>query len=371
MKTLTLPPLRSPNQASKIGLTVDSRKGQVALAILSELQLIDQRYKIGRSTTKVNIPLARRPTKEELERIEDMVGEFYTQTGSFEPHEAKPESLEEALSLLPPGAKAELPRAFDIIGDLAIVELTDNLAPFQGLIANALMTVHKNIRAVYGKAGPISGDERVRPLNHLAGEDRTETIHREFGASFKVDISKVFFSPRLSQEHQRVASLVKPNEHVVDMFAGVGPFTVLIAKSQEMVRVDAIDLNADAVRLLEENVRLNHATDKVTVWNGNVRTLVKEREELSGVATRVIMNHPSQASLFVETATQALRSAGGIIHYYTFAEGIAADQSAVAELEDELERVDWNIEQTLFVRKVRGTSPMAWQMVVDARVAPA
>ena len=232
------------------------------------------------------------------------------------------------------------------------------------------MTVHTNVKGVYSKAGPVSGEERIRPLKHLAGEARTSTIHKEFGCSFKVDIARAFYSPRLSGEHKRVADLVEPGEHVIDMFAGVGPFPILIAKQLSKVTVDAIDLNPEATMLLEENLRLNHVKGIVRVWNMDAREAILE-EDLTGSASRVIMNHPSQARAFVDTACQALRRDGGILHYYTFAEGLEAQAYAVSELEDSLEAVDWNIEETLYIGKVRGTSPMAWQIAVDARVGPA
>jgi len=353
----------------KTGLLIDPLKGETALSVLNELDLVDRRFKIGRTKSKLRIPLARRPNVLELELIETRLGKFATAEDEFEPQPEKPESLEEALSLLPPEARASLPKAFDIIGDLAILELAPETTAYQSLIANALMTVHKNVKAVYSKAGPVSGEERVRPLKHLAGEARTSTIHKEFGCSFKVDIARAFYSPRLSSEHQRVTDLVQPGEHVIDMFAGVGPFPVLIAKRLSNVTIDAIDINPEATRLLEENLQLNHVKGLVRVWNKDAREAIQE-DDLAGSATRIIMNHPSQARAFVDTAVQALRPMGGMLHYYTFAEGLEAEAYAVSELEDSLETVDWNIEETLYVHKVRGTSPMAWQIAVDARVGP-
>src|SRR5437879_5972837 len=248
----------------KTGLLIDSVKGETALSILNELDLVDRRFKVGRTKNKLQIPLARRPTVLELELIETRIGKFSTAEDEFEPHPEKPESLEEALSLLPPEARISLPRPFEVIGH----------------------------------------------------------------------------------------------------------FPILIAKQLSNVTVDAIDLNPEATRLLEENLRLNHVKGMVRVWNMDAREAILE-EDLTGSASRVIMNHPSQARAFVDTACQALRREGGILHYYTFAEGLEAQAYAVSELEDSLEAVDWNIEETLYIGKVRGTSPMAWQIAVDARVGPA
>jgi len=131
----------------KTGLLIDSVKGETALSILNELDLVDRRFKVGRTKSKLRIPLARRPNVLELELIETRLGKFSTAEDEYEPHPEKPESLEEALELLPPEARASLPRAFDIIGDLAIVELAPETMAYQSLIAHALMTVHTNVKA--------------------------------------------------------------------------------------------------------------------------------------------------------------------------------------------------------------------------------
>ena len=88
-------------------------------------------------------------------------------------------------------------------------------------------------------------------------------MHREFGCQYHVDIAKAYFSPRLSHEHERVASLVQDGEVVVDLFAGVGPFSVLIGKRNPMAKVYAVDLNPDAVELLKVNVRVNRVEGRV------------------------------------------------------------------------------------------------------------
>src|SRR5207244_9249265 len=124
-------------------------------------------------------------------------------------------------------------------------------------------------------------------------------------------------SPRLSTEHQRVVQMVEKGERVVDMFAGVGLFSILIAKKVVDVRVDAIDANPQAVELLQENVRANKVEAKVHAHLGDAREVI--RKELFQSARRVIMNHPSASKDFVKEACAALQPSGGTIHYYTFA----------------------------------------------------
>src|SRR5207253_8226986 len=141
--------------------------------------------------------------------------------------------------------------------------------------------------------------------------------HKEYGCLFKVDLSKAICAPRRSTEHQRVVQLVEKGERVVDMFAGVGPFSILIAKRLGDVRVEAIDANPQAVELLQENVRANKVESKVHAHLGDARKVIQK--ELTQSAGRVIMNHPSASKDFIKEACDALRPSGGVIHYYTFA----------------------------------------------------
>jgi tRNA (guanine37-N1)-methyltransferase len=280
----------------------------------------------------------------------------------------RPRTLEEALGgRMSPVIFSRLPRSFDVVGDITVLELDAELALYETSIAQAIMEVHPNVRAVFAKGGEVSGVERIRPLRHIAGENRTQTIHREHGCLFKVDLSKVFFSPRLSTEHQRVARMVGSGERIVDMFAGVGPFSVLIAKSVGDVRVEMIDVNPEAVELARENVRANKVESRVSVHLGDARDVI--RRELTHSASRVIMNHPSASKDFVKAACDALKDSGGIIHYYTFA-GENWKEDSQLEVERGVEASGYVTERVLEVHRVREVAPMKWQVAVDLRVVP-
>src|SRR5262249_47411948 len=157
--------------------------------------------------------------------------------------------------------------------------------------------------------------------------NRTTTIHKESGCIFKVDLSKVFFSPRLSHEHERVAQQVEAGETVADLFAGVGPFSILFAQRLQSVEGNAEDFHPDAIILLTQNVSLNKIGGNLKAWTGDAGEVVEK--ELAGKANRVIMNNPSAARSFVGVACKALREEGGMIHYYTFAEGDDCEARAV------------------------------------------
>ena len=287
----------------------------------------------------------------------------------FEPRKSSRKTLEELLSKqIPQSVVHQVPRSYDIVGDIAILDLNYDLAPNEKMIAEALLEIHSNVRAVFAKAGSISGTDRIRPLRHIAGEQRMVTSHREFGCMFRVDLGKVFFSPRLSTEHQRVACQVADGETVVDMFAGVGPFSILIAKTVKNVTVDAIDSNPEAVKMIEENVRINKVSSKVRVHSGDAGSVV--RHHLMHKATRVVMNHPSSSKEFVAAACDAMVRSVGILHYYAFGEGEDPESKVQYELESALKASGNELRDVFASRKVREVAPMKWQIAIDAKIIP-
>ena len=177
---------------------------------------------------------------------------------------------------------------------------------------------------------------------------------------------KAYFSPRLSHEHNRVASVVKEDETVVDLFAGVGPFSILIAKIHENVKVYAIDVNPQAVEFLKKNVRLNRVEGKVHSILGDSKQIVKQR--LSGVADRVIMNLPEKAIEFVDAACEAIKPTGGIVHFYNFVDSSNTLENVKLHFIGAVEKSGRKVGKILFSRFVRATAPYEWQAVLDAKI---
>jgi tRNA (guanine37-N1)-methyltransferase len=222
------------------------------------------------------------------------------------------------------------------------------------------------LETVLAKSGAVEGVYRLRDFEVIAGVEKTATIHREYGCLYHIDLAKAYFSPRLSNEHNRVASQVKEGETVVDMFAAVGPFSILIAKKSENVKVYAIDVNPDAIEFLKRNVSVNRVENKVVPILGDVRQVV--REQLIGVADRVIMNLPEKAIEHVDVACRAIKPKGGIIHYYEFTNTPDPVETAGVRLNEAISQTNRNVKKTLLARVVRATAPFTWQVVVDAEI---
>jgi tRNA (guanine37-N1)-methyltransferase len=123
-----------------------------------------------------------------------------------------------------------LPGSYDVIGDVAVLRVPDHLASQKRRVAEAVMEAHRRVKAVFCQVGGVNGEFRLRGLVWVLGEERKATVHKESGCLFKVDLGKCYFSPRLSFERLRVVRSSQPDEVVVNMFAGVGCFSILMAK---------------------------------------------------------------------------------------------------------------------------------------------
>jgi len=227
-----------------------------------------------------------------------------------------PKNLREALKGQLTDDELKQLRAFDIVGDIAVVKLPEELLSKKDVVGRALMQVHRHVRTVLCQVGPVSGEFRTRKLEVIAGEPRTETTYQEGGCTFKVDLAQAYFSPRLAHERLRIASLVDSGEVVTNLFAGVGSYSIIIAKHSGAAKIYSIDKNPAAFDYMRENIRINKVGDRVVPILGDARDVIER--QLAGKADRVLMPLPEFGRKFFEVALQALKSAGGTIHFYDF-----------------------------------------------------
>ena len=299
------------------GIEVDGQNAQNVIRFLNKVQLFEKKLEFTRKGRFLVIPIKRHPTEAQCAEISRRSPQAKVVQACFTESSRKPKNLREAVEeLLPSSVVGNLPRSYDIIGDIGIVELDNELEPFSNIIGNALIKLNPHLRLVMKKTEKTSGKYRTRGIEPIAGRGGTETIHREFSSKFHLDVASVYFNPRLSHERIRIAKQVMEEEVVVDMFAGVGPYSILIAKAQPMARVFSVDLNPMAYKYLKENIFMNKVADIVTPVLGDVREFASK---LSGIADRVIMNLPSESFAFLDTAATLLKKKGGIVHYYCFA----------------------------------------------------
>ena len=258
----------------------------------------------------------------------------------------------------------QLISAFDQIGDIIIVRIPDSLISKKQIIGKTLLEQVSTANSVFYQSSPVEGDFRTRQLEVIAGEDKTETEYRENGCRFIVDVEKAFFSPRLSTERERIAGLVKDGEVVVNMFGGVGMFSLLAAKDT-VCTVYNIDINPVAAQLCKENAQINKLKGEVISLNGDATKVIEE--QLTEKADRILMLLPERSDEFLDSALNCLKKEG-IIHYYSH---IHADkkQDAPKLSEEHFVSVNKTNAEIITSRNVRPVGPRFYQTVVDVKIS--
>ena len=258
----------------------------------------------------------------------------------------------------------QLISAFDQIGDIIIVRIPDSLVVKKQVIGKTLLEQVSTANSVFYQSSPVEGDFRTRQLKIIAGENRTQTEYKENGCKFIVDVEKVFFSPRLSTERERIAGLVKEGEVIINMFGGVGMFSLLAAKNTACT-VYNIDLNPVASQLCKENAQINKLKGEVISLNGDATQIINE--QLVGKADRILMLLPERSDEFLDSALHGLKNKG-VIHYYSH---IHADkkQDAVKLSEEHFLSINKTNTQIITSRNVRPIGPRFYQTVVDAEIS--
>jgi len=254
----------------------------------------------------------------------------------------------------------------DIIGDIAIIrksfEVDEELLRPLG---EALIQRLPYIKSVWLDHGGVEEITRVRSITWLAGEKRSETIYKEHGCLFKLDITKVYISPRLSYEHIRIAKLVREGEIIANLFAGVGGFSIVIAKYAKPRKIVSIDINEDAYKYMIENIKLNKVEDVVIPILGDALKII---EEYNDYFDRILLPLPQLALASLKPSIEALKKEG-FIHPYDFI--VANNKREAIDISreiysKELERID-QVSKYEFIssRVVRSVGPRKYQVVHD------
>ena len=256
----------------------------------------------------------------------------------------------------------ELKKSFDIIGDVVIVEIPEGLEAHKKEIGQATLQFTKR-KTVYMKKSAVKGVTRVRELELIAGEDNPITIHKEHGTRLKLDVKNVYFSPRLATERKRVQEATNDGEEILDMFAGIGPFPIVIAHEKN-VNITAVDINEYAIKYLNENIKLNKLAPlaHITAICGDTNEVALN--ELKGKKfDRLIMNLPGLAPEFLDLAVSLCKD-GGVIHYYEFSDGFS---QGIERAQIACEKQNKEVE-ILNTRKVKSSSPGMWHVAIDCKV---
>src|SRR3989344_2220623 len=248
-----------------------------------------------------------------------------------------------------------LPRSYSVLGKLMIIRLKPRLLKRRKLIGKEIRRLFPHIDAVFLEKS-IEGVARKPRIELLAGGKRhsgpvTQTLHREHGCSFLLDVSEVMWSKGNKEERDRLSKMVKRGEAVVDMFAGIGYWTIPIAKNASPKTVYAIELNPKSAEFLEKNVWLNRVEDRVEILQGDCR---KYAGMLVGIADRVIMGYLYGTEKFLPYA-RAMAKKNATIHFHT----IARDEKEAKRKVRGFKAVS--------IRKIKSYAPKVWHFVLDLK----
>jgi tRNA (guanine37-N1)-methyltransferase len=253
--------------------------------------------------------------------------------------------------------------SFDIIGDIVIIKIPECLNSKKHIIANTLLNKIKPVNTIFQQISPVKGDYRIRKLEFLAGEEKTITEYKEHGCIFKVDVSKTYFSPRLSTERLRIAKLIEDREVIVNMFAGIGTYSIILAKKNPDCIIYNIDSNPTAIELCVTNSRLNKVENRVIPILGDATQVIQN--ELRGLATRVLMPLPERAYEFVESAILSLKNKKGIIHFFAHIKSNNKERALDAGTKYSMNIFKDYQNKINSCRVIREVGPRIYQIVTD------
>ena len=346
------------------GLRVSYKLAETVLKELRKNNAIELSLEFIRETDNLIIPI--NLSEDKVTKIlENLKGEFEFIKYNFNKKEISPKNLHDAVKKdIPVRLHGFIPKAFDVIGDIVIIDINDKLVDYKEKIGRALLTLFPSINTVYRKASAVSGDLRVREVELLAGEKKCETLHVEHGVKIWTNVCEAYFSPRLGHEHNRVAEKVQESEVIVDLFTGVGPFPLHIAKNVD-AKIFAVDINKTALKCLEKSMDLNKLKGEIALIYGDCRLVTESLLQ----ADRIIMNLPSKAHEYLDVVCQIIKP-GGIVYFYQFVIDEEPELKTKQILEDKLREQRFKIQEVLSFQKIRESAPREIHVCLEATISP-
>ncbi len=283
--------------------------------------------------------------------------------------------------------------SFDVFGNIAIVKFpSDAKAREKKKFAEKLMKENKAITTVVEKVGKFSGRLRKQKTKHLAGEKTKEVLYRENGCTFRFNIDDTYFSSRLSGERKEIAGKIRKGEKVLVMFAGISPFSIVIAKLSKAAIVYSNELNRKANEYAKMCIERNKLKGRVVLIPGDIKKVAKKLSELVPKSRQsaprpptpgenknksfgsenapnkfdvIVMPRPQLKDSFLNEAFM-LSKKGTRIFYYDFCKSDEFD-SIVEKVKSEARKAGRKI-RILQVKKAGETGPYKYRIRVDFKV---
>ena len=338
---------RATPKSPSLAAVAKREDAAAALKRIICLGLLDKSRKVIRREDRVEIPVL------------GELGEFDMVVQDRPSFYRKLPDLSAALEdLIPESLFCLLPRGWFILGEVIIVKIHPRLRDYESHIGDALLHYYPRCTTVLADEG-ISGQLR-QPVRRTIVGSRSRTTHKENGVVFHLDARAVMFSPGNLRERMRMSRLGQ-GEVVVDMFAGIGYFSIPMAVHSRPRRVLAIELNPQSYQFLCQNIRANEVQDIVQPILGDCAL-----ETPQGIADRVLMGMVQVTNRYLETGIAALKP-GGTLHYHQTIPSWQFPEAAVEEVKDAALAMGRRAE-ILKCKRVKKFSPGVVHAVIDARI---
>ncbi len=236
------------------------------------------------------------------------------------------------------------------IGDILIIDKNYPDDDFENL------SKRHNVKTIM-EIDHIQGTKR-EPVYRILYGSETETINKENGCLFKLDLAKVMWSKGNNNERLRIAKLVEDDEVVIDMFAGIGYFSIPIGVHSNAKRVHAIEINPNSYHYLCENIKLNKL-DNITPILGDCMV---ETPKLK--ADRILMGYVKTTHHYLKVAIDSLNE-GGILHYHETVPEKLIDSRPIDRIVAQAGDRDVEL---LKINRIKKYSPGVQHVVIDARI---
>jgi len=257
-----------------------------------------------------------------------------------------------------------LPRGFQTLGKTIILKLKPELYDKKELISEACLRFFPSIKSIYLNLGKISGKFREpEKIEHLAGVNNPLVEHTEHRIRYRFDITKIMFSKGNLAERKYLTTLVKPGEVIVDMFAGIGYFSLPIGKHSQPEKIYSIEFNPESYKYLVENIKINHLEKLIIPIKGDSKEEVLKLSSSGITADRVIMGVFPAPKDFIKESLSLTKEHGTFFHY----EGVTDREnyeSLFKEFEEIAERESYKCKLESY-RFVKSYGPNLYHVVLD------
>ena len=225
-------------------------------------------------------------------------------------------------------------------------------------ISNAL-----NVNRLFRK-GEITGERRESSTELLHGTN-VDVERIEHGVKFVYRITECMFSQGNLNERKRMGDLDLSKEEILDLYAGIGYYTLPMLVRGNAKHVTATEWNPNALRDLRKGLERNGVNERCTVLEGDNRS---HGSLLDTKFDRIILGLLPQAWDGLDTAMRALRSSGGILHVH----GVASTKNP-EEWENEVTQQLFEYGRSITKSgslRIKSYAPFWDHRVLDIEVGP-